>query len=136
MKLGIWLIVLNVSLKLYPAFQNTEAAFERWLTNKSSCSAKWCEKQERVMCKFTKNWTPAQIILKKFDYRLGTAILKKTSWWPPLWTIVSSEHSWMSASQRQLRRYIYFKQYNGYAYVTFFTVAPCLRVTNNYGCFR
>ena len=88
---------------------------------KNSCSAKWCDeimmwctngqKRESVSCKFLK-------IVRHHRYfqriwiQVQKAILKNTSRWLLLRKVIVWEHSWMIASQRQLRGIVHFKSSN------------------------
>ena len=80
LRFGICLIIPNVYLKYFPAYQNIEVAFERY--HKSTLFVQTCDeiqhfptssqKQENVQCKFTNNCTPSQAFFKELDRKFKT----------------------------------------------------------------
>lgn len=60
-------------------------------------------------CKFDKNCTPSEVFLKEFCHKGRVAILKNASLWLLLWTNLFCKYSGMAASQRQMQRYIQFR---------------------------
>ena len=66
-------------------------------------------KLESITCKFTKSRTPSEVFFEEFHYKCRTAILKNASRWLLLGTTLFSKYSSMAAFQRQLQRYIYFR---------------------------
>ena len=80
LELGICLIIPNVSLKFSPAFQNISRKVVTHQNDviKYSSSAPVLKKQDSVICKFTKDVTPSQVISKELDHKFKTAILKNT----------------------------------------------------------
>ena len=79
-------------------------AVMKYLNFRSSAS-----KLESITCKFTKSRTPSEVVFEEFHYKCRTAILKNASRWLLLGTTLFSKYSSMAASQRQLQRYIYFR---------------------------
>ena len=80
-------------------------------------------KLESVTWKFTNSCTPSQVFFKDNHHSCRRAILKKVSWWLLLRTNLFWKHPCMSASQKQLRTYIRFR--NSYTYFTFLTLTLC-----------
>ena len=60
-------------------------------------------------CKFAKTRTPSEVVFEEFHYKGRTAVLKNASRWLLLGTTLFSKYSSMAGSQRQLQRYIYFR---------------------------
>ena len=79
-------------------------AVMKYLNFRSSAS-----KLETITCKFTKSRTLSEVFFEEFHYKCRTAILKNASRWLLLGTTLFSKYSSMAASQRQLQRYIYFR---------------------------
>ena len=85
-----------------------------WVFHKSSCLTKWCDeillfctsrqKQESFTCKFTKNCTSSQAFFQEFNHTFRIVILKNTSLWLLLRTIIFWKQSSMAAFQRQQQR--------------------------------
>ena len=87
MEIGIFLIILDISLKVSPAFQNTEADFELCCTKvvgqqngvmKYSSSAP-VVKQENFTSKYTKISALSKVFFKEFDHNFRTATMKNTA---------------------------------------------------------
>ena len=117
MPANTWFVSYS-GLKLSQDFQNTEKlevfyksslsalinAVMKYLNFRSSAS-----KLETITCKFTKSRTLSEVFFEEFDYKRRTAILKNASRWLLLGTTLFSKYSSMVAFQRQLQRYIYFR---------------------------
>ena len=124
MKFSVKLLPANMRfvnysrLKLSPDFQNAEMlevfcksslstlinAVMEYLNFHNSAS-----KLETITCKFTKSRTLSEVFFEEFHYKCRTAILKNASRWLLLGTTLFSKYSSMAAFQRQLQRYIYFR---------------------------
>ena len=78
--------------------------FRSYLNFRSSAS-----KLETITCKFTKSRTLSEVFFEEFHYKCRTAILKNASRWLLLGTTLFSKYFSMAAFQRQLQRYIYFR---------------------------
>lgn len=96
---GVCLIIPDVSRKFSPAFQKLEAAFERWSTKVVVQQRMWPQVQNSDIekCIFM------------------TASKNKYLW----------KHSWMTASLKQLQRYIHLKNSTSYTYFTFLKLTSC-----------
>ena len=64
---------------------------------------------ENITCKFTKSRNPSEVVFEEFHYKCRTVILKNASRWLLLGTNLFSKYSSMAASERQLQRYIHFR---------------------------
>ena len=53
------------------------------------------QKQERVLCNFTKRCIPSRVYFKEFEHNFRKAISKNTSRWLRLRTIIFWQHSWL-----------------------------------------
>ena len=71
--------------------------------------------------KFTKSHTPSEVVFEKFHYKCRTAILKNASRWLLLGTTLFSKYSSMAASQRQLQKYIYFRNSGLHMFYIFYS---------------
>ena len=78
----------------------------KYLNFRSSAS-----KLESITYKFTKSCTPSEVVFEEFDYKCMTAILKNASRGLLLGTTLFSKYSSMAAFQRQLQRYICFRNF-------------------------
>ena len=87
MEIMIFLIILDISRKVSPAFQNTEAAFELCCTKvvgqlngvmKYSSSAPMV-KQENFRSKYTKISALSKVFFKEFDHNFRTETMKNTA---------------------------------------------------------
>ena len=77
-----------------------------------------------LTCKLTECHNPSQVFFEEFHYKCRTVILKNASRWLLLATILFSKYSSMAATQRQLQRYIYFRN-SGLHIITFLTLTSC-----------
>ena len=110
---NMWFVNYS-GLKFSPDFQNTEK-LSRGVLQKQRATINAvmkylsASKLESITCKFTKSRTPSEVVFEEFHYKCRTAILKNASRWLLLGTTLFSKYSSMAAFQRQLQRYIYFR---------------------------
>ena len=116
---NMWLVNYSGRINIFPRFSEHREAFLRcstklvvqlinavmkYLNFRNSAS-----KLKSISCKFTKTRTPSEVVFEEFHCKCRTAILKNASRWLLLGTTLFSKYSSMAASQRQLQRYIYFR---------------------------
>ena len=122
LKFSVKLLPANMSfvnysgLKLSPDFQNT-GKLEVFYKSSLSTLMLWWNiwtfaaglKVGDHYSKITKSCTPLKLFFEEFHYKCRTATLKNASRWLLLGTTLFSKYSSMAAFQRQLQRYIYFR---------------------------